>query len=122
MKDLNAVTWLEFSGAAANTSTVTGAAVDMGDYVGNVSIMQHVQTVTGTAPTLDGHIEDSPDGSTDWQDITGATWTQVTAADNTAIRVSTRTGRLHWRYVGTIAGTTPSFTMAVLAVAENHRQ
>lgn len=103
----------------AKTSTATGAAVDIRDYHGRVKVIQDVGAVSGTDPTLDGKIQDSADGSTDWQDVAGATFTQVTASTNhQAIGVDTRKARRYIRYVGTIGGTTPSFTMDVVLAGE----
>lgn len=98
---------------ATSTSTVTGAAVDMIRGDGRCFAIQTVGTVSGTTPTLDGKIQESADGSTGWTDVTGATFTQVTASTNLQVISFTRTKRF-LRYVGTIAGTTPSFALAVV--------
>ncbi len=101
------------------TSTVTGAAVDLNGYIGGLEIYQSVGTVSGTSPTLDGKIQDSADGSTGWADISGETWTQVTASDaNQAITISADSAKRYIRYVGTIAGTTPSFDLAVIGYGQ----
>lgn len=98
------------SDIAARTSTVTGSAVDIRDYTGRIKVLQLVGTVSGTSPTLDGKIQDSADGSTGWADVTGATFTQVTASNSSqSIGVDTRACKRYIRYVGTIAGTSPSF-------------
>lgn len=103
----------------AKTATVTGAAVDIRDYTGSLKVIQDVGTVSGTTPTLDGKIQDSADGSTGWADVTGATFTQVTASDSQqAIGLDTRACKRYVRYVGTIAGTTPSFNVAALFVGQ----
>ena len=74
--------------------------------------------VSGTTPTLDGKIQDSADGAT-FADVTGLTYTEVTVSTNAqAIQVDTRAVRRYVRYVGTIAGTTPSFAVCVHALAE----
>ena len=115
----NELTALELSPPAARTSTVTGSAVDLLGYKGRIKVSQEVGAVTGTSPTLDGKIQDSADGSTGWADVTGATFTQVTASTSLlSIGVDTRLAKRYIRYVGTIAGTTPSFTMAVNAVGQ----
>lgn len=112
--ELNAAS---LSNIAARTSTVTGSAVDLQGYQGKLKVMQNVGTVSGTTPTLDGKLQDSADGSTGWADVTGATFTQVTAADSLqSIGVDTRAVKRYVRYVGTIGGTTPSFTMGVTFV------
>jgi len=102
---------------ASNTSTLTGSSVDILDVDGPMLIVQQVGTVSGTTPTWDGKIQDSADGSTDWQDVTGATFTQVTASNKIhAIKLEASQVRRYIRYVGTIGGTsTPTFPVAVSA-------
>jgi hypothetical protein len=105
------------SNIAARTSTVTGSAVDVRAFTGNLLVIQGVGTVSGTTPTLDGKIQSSADGSSCWADISGATFTQVTASDNTqTIAVAADACLGYIRYVGTIAGTTPSFMVGVQAL------
>jgi len=107
------------SKADRETATVTGAAVLVNHYTGGLEIFQTVGTVSGTTPTLDGKIQDSADGSTGWADVTGATWTQVTASDaDQAIVVNVDSTKQYIRYVGTIAGTTPSFDLAVVGFGQ----
>lgn len=102
-------------GTGAQTATFNGSAVDLRDYVGNVLVIQETAAGTGTTPTLNGKVQDSDDGSTGWADITGATFTQVTTTGNIqGIAVSADSSRRFIRYVGTIGGTTPSFTMSCI--------
>lgn len=87
--------------SAANTAAATGSAVDLRGYEGAVEITQCKGAGTGT---LDGKIQDSADGSTDWQDVTGATFTQAgTGANTQAIALNANSVRRYIRYVGTIA-------------------
>lgn len=110
------------SGIAARTATVTGSAVDVRSYKGGLLIEQLVGVVSGTTPTLNGKIQTSADGSTGWVDITGATFAQVTATDSFLdIGINVRETLGYIRYVGTIAGTTPSFTMGVALLAQPER-
>lgn len=107
------------SDIAARTSTVTGSAVDIRDYVGRIKVLQLVGTVSGTSPTLNGKIQDSADGSTGWADVTGATFTEVTASNSSqSIGVDTRACKRYIRYVGTIAGTSPSFMVGASFVGK----
>lgn len=86
--------------SAANTAAATSAAVDLIDYDGPVLVVQNHGTGTGT---LDGKIQDSADGSTDWQDVSGLTFTQVTTTANTQkIAFNAKSVRRYVRYVGTI--------------------
>lgn len=86
--------------SAANTAAATSTAVDLIDYEGPVLVVQNHGTGTGT---LDGKIQDSADGSTDWQDVSGLTFTQVTTTANTQkIAFNAKGVRRYVRYVGTI--------------------
>ena len=116
------ITVATFSPPAARTSTVTATGVDIAQYVGRLAITQHVGTVSGTSPTLDGKLQESSDNST-WSDISGATFTQVTAS--TAIQtiyIQTRATKRYIRYVGTIGGTSPSFGLAVTIQGQKQTQ
>lgn len=102
------------------TTTVTGSAVDLLSADGRCFAVQQVGTVTGTSPTLAGKIQESADGSTNWADISGATFTTVSTTDNVQAISFDRTLR-YVRYVGTIGGTSPSFPVAVL-IGEQKKQ
>lgn len=97
------------------TSTATGTGVDTFGY-NDAMVALEVGAVSGTSPTLDVKIQDSADNST-FADVTGLTFTQVTASNNSQVlRVSglnTSTRRRYLRAVGTIGGTTPSFAFGV---------
>jgi len=120
--DINSpLTQTSVSGIAARTSTVTATGVDISGYKGGLIVQQLVGVVSGTTPTLDGKLQGSPDNST-WTDISGATFTQVTATDSfQKIGVDARVVGKYLRYVGTIAGTTPSFTMGVVLLGQKER-
>lgn len=112
------LTAVELSPPAARTSTVTGTGVDVSRYKGVLKVTQQVGTVSGTTPTLDGKIQDSANDST-YADVTGYTFTQVTASTNLqSLGVDTRNVRQYVRYVGTIAGTSPSFGLAVSFIGQ----
>lgn len=117
-------TLVEVLAPLARTSTANGTAVDVQQYIGQMKFILTSTAGTGTTPTLDVKLQGSADGSTGWADITGATFTQVTdAADaSEAIGVVIDGSPRYVRAVATIAGTTPSFTCAVLAVGlqQNH--
>lgn len=100
------------------TSTVNGSSVDTLGYNSAAFILE-VGAVSGTSPTLDVKIQESADGSTGWTDVSGATFTQVTAANNSQIlRVEdlNNTRKRYLRAVATIAGTSPSFALACEAL------
>lgn len=107
---------------AARTATLTTAAVDIRTYKGGFILQQLVGVVSGTTPTLDGKWQTSADGSTGWADISGATYTQVTATDSfQKIGIVENQTLGYIRYVGTIAGTTPSFTFGVVVLGAKER-
>jgi len=104
---------------AAKTTTFNGTAFDATDYEGDAKIIQAVGVVSGTTPTLDGKVQSSATSGGTYADIAGATFTQVTATSNVqAINVRVSEASAFLRYVGTIGGTTPSFTMGVLFVGK----
>lgn len=121
--DINGpLTLTSVSAIAARTSTVTSSAVDVRSYKGGLVVEQLVGAVSGTTPSLDGKIQTSADGSTGWADISGATFTQITASDSfLKIGFDVRDTLGYIRYVGTIAGTTPSFTMGVALLGQKER-
>lgn len=117
--DMNSeLTYGVLSAPDVETSTVTGTGVDLKDYIGSLKVTQDVGTVGGTTPTLDGKIQESDDNST-FTDVTGLAFTQVTATGNQqSIAVDTRAVKRYIRYVGTIAGTAPTFDMGVSLVGK----
>lgn len=90
------------SNAASQAATVTGAAVNLMtlDFDGQIEVTQNIGAVTGS---ITGKLQESADGSTGWTDIAGATFTTVSAADNTQ-RITLVAGSTagYIRYVGTI--------------------
>lgn len=120
--DINGpLTQTSVSAIAARTATVTATGIDISGYNGGIIVQQLVGVVSGTTPTLDGKLQSSPDNST-WSDISGATFTQVTATDNfQKIGIQVPAAARYLRYVGTIAGTTPSFTMGVVLLGQKAR-
>jgi hypothetical protein len=119
MRDLkNSLSISQVSAPASKTATFQSSAIDLRGLVGQALFRQNVGTVTGTTPTLDGKIQTSVDGSTGWTDVTGAAYTQVTASNNQqSLLVDVRSVKRYARYSGTLAGTSPNYTMAVDMVA-----
>lgn len=114
----NELTYTTHSEIAARTSTLTTTGLDITQYKGSLVIRQLVGTVSGTSPTLDGKIQHSTDNSA-WSDYSGATYTQVTASNSSqTVSIDTRAAYKYIRYVGTIAGTSPSFTMGIQIVGQ----
>lgn len=110
----------ELAVSGARTATFTGTAIDISMYQGDLKVILDSAAGTGTTPTLDGKVQtgDQSDGS-DAADVSGAVFTQVVAAaSKQSIGVDTRGCKKYVRFVGTIAGTTPSFNFAVVAVGQ----
>lgn len=107
--------------AAARTATANGSGLDMVTTVTGrhkpfltermYKAIVSCGTVSGTTPTLDLKIQESDDNS-NWSDITGATFTQLTAAGREEIHF--KSNKRYIRAVATIGGTTPSFTFSVV--------
>lgn len=107
---------IQVSAPAASTSTRTGSGVDIKNYDGQLTFVLDNGTTSGTTPTLDGKIQDSADNSS-FADVTGATFAQLTAAGIKTLVMEKNAFRRYIRYVGTIGGTTPSFTHGVTMIA-----
>lgn len=115
-KDLKGqLTASKMNGTSPRTATFNSTSVDTQQYEGDLLVTEDVTTVSGTTPTLDGKIQDSADDSS-YTDVSGYTFTQRTATGAPAtVKVDKRKVRRYIRYVGTIAGTTPSFALSVVA-------
>ena len=101
------------------TSSTNGSSADMITGDGPCFAIQQVGAVSGTSPTLAGKIQESADGST-WSDISGATFTSVTASTNNQCIAFQRAQR-YLRWVGALGGTSPSYAVAVI-VSEQKKQ
>lgn len=93
------------------SATVFGSGMNFGIDGGQMFAIQMLGAVSGTSPTLNGKLQESDDNSS-WSDIAGATFTQEITSNRLQIINFTRT-KQYIRYVGTIAGTSPSFMLAV---------
>lgn len=119
----------ELSAIAARTATFTTGSLDRENFgrAREWVILQHVGTVSGTTPTLNTVIEHSDDGSTGWATVSygtggagtaNAAFTQTTASGLKELRVPEHANVKRFiRAVNTIGGTTPSFTMGLVAIA-----
>lgn len=116
--------------ALARTVTANGSAVDLASeasgqhqpFIGagpggrEFKAIVSVGAASGTTPTLDLKIQYSADGSTGWTDITDATFTQLTTTGRQEIHFVAP--ERYVRAVATIAGTSPSFTFAVILIGQ----
>ncbi len=101
--------------SAAITSTATSSTITPGS-IANVGTYAHtfnvvVTAVTGTTPTLDVAIEESPDNGTNWVRI--YEFPRITATGSYVTPKLRAQYGTRYRYVRTVTGTTPSFTMAL---------
>ncbi len=104
-----AITGIADVASAAITATATSSAIS--NSLGNgFQVTFPVTAVTGTSPTLDIRIEESFDGGTNW--VTLYEMQRITAAGSYNTPILRASGR-HIRYVRTIGGTSPSFTMSI---------
>lgn len=102
--------------SAARTASANSTTFDVGE--ADVLILYLSNTATsGTSPTLDVKMQDSPDGGTTWFDIAGTSATQVTSGTSSQILTATRKFARKVRCVITIGGTSPSFTCATWFLA-----
>lgn len=102
---------------AAATASANGSGVDMQDHIGaTLTALLFVGTVSGTSPTLDSKVQESSDNST-FTDVSGATFTQVTAS-NSSQQVLFKPTKRYVRVAHTIAGTSPSFTVGAMFLGQ----
>lgn len=107
--DLNPITSAAYT-ASGDSGILTGA--------GTIAMMRAFlvcTAVSGTNPTLDVVLEDSPDGST-WFNV--ATFARLTAAGSQALDI-TKAFAQRWHVKYTIGGSnTPTFTFGVWVMAK----
>lgn len=96
--------------SAAITTTQTSSAIS--NALGNGFQVNVVVTASsGTTPTMDVRVQESFDGGTNWETLYD--FQRITGNGSYNSPILRATGR-HIRYVRTVAGTTPSFTNAVV--------
>lgn len=111
----------DVASAAITTTTTTasiapGSIANIGTYANEFNII--VTAVSGTTPTMDVGVEESMDNGTNWKRIYDfPRITSTGAYTSPALRAHAGT---RYRYVQTIAGTTPSFTRTVNRVQLSH--
>ena len=95
------------------TATGNGTGVDTQGY-NDAMVVLEVGTVSGTSPTLAVKMQESDDNSS-FTDISGATFTTVTASNSSQVLRLAELNVSKKRYVravATIGGTSPSFDFA----------
>lgn len=100
----------------AITASGGGTGVDLANGEVSTQAVLMVGAVSGTTPTLDVKMQESDDNAT-WTDIAGATFTEVTAADQEQ-RIRFLRSKRYCQAYATVGGTTPSFDVAVEILAQ----
>lgn len=87
--------------SAANTAAATSSWIDVMQFNGDLLFVQQIGAVTGS---IAGKIQDADDNSgTNSADVTGATFTSVSSANNVQTLAVRKTRVRRWvRYVGTV--------------------
>jgi hypothetical protein len=109
---------IEVLAPVRRAATATGSAIDLRDYVGDVKFVLSTSAGGGADHTLDVKLTECATSGGNYTDISGAEFAQVTnAADSTeAISISADSTARYVKAVATIAGTEPTFDMALVAV------
>lgn len=103
---------------ATRTSTTTGSGIDIQAARGSLAVIL-ASTAMSSGDTNDVKLQDSADNSTDWTDIPGASFTQITAAAASVQKIAVQADvvRRYIRAVSTYGGDgTPSSTFSVVAL------
>ena len=105
----------------AATVTANRTAVDLRDYTGGGLFILSALNNSGTTPTLDVKLQDSPDNST-FTDVPGGAFTQVTtgAGSTQILGLNMDTLQRYVRVVDTLTGTSPNTTRSVAFIG--HKQ
>lgn len=101
---------------AKTTSFTSTTTPDVGQ-IRDLVVFCRVTAASGTTPTLDIDVQDSPDLV---NFFTARSFPQITAAGSFRLEIGNIIGRAI-RIDVTIGGTTPSFTFEVIAVANPQR-
>ncbi|SRR6266566_4630287 len=102
---------------ATRTASWSGTGMDFTTGNGPCCAVQIVGAVSGTLPTMDTRLQESPDGA-GWANITGANFAQVIASSDLQRIQFTRT-QPFLRVFSVVAGTLPSFPVAVILWQSN---
>jgi hypothetical protein len=98
----------------ALTATTNGAAVDVSEYQG--ICLLHLNAGAANAGTVTTKIQHSEDGSTNWEDVTGAAFTAVaTTASAQTLKINADKLRKYVRVVDTFVTATSISRSVTLA-------
>ena len=112
----DAVQVLSLAPAAAYTTTTNGTGVDISQYSGQIAFVLEAAAGTGTSPTNAIKIQHSDDNSTFVDANIAFTGLTTVASRQKVVAVGDNLKR-YIRSVQTIGGTTPSYTLAIVALA-----
>ena len=107
-------------GADSRSASANGSSFDLqgsNDAEGEAIVILDSEAGSGASPTLDVKLQESANDS-DWSDISGATFTQVTdgGAGFEKISINTNDTERYLRAVATLGGTSPVFVFGVSLV------
>jgi hypothetical protein len=104
------------------SGTNNGSALDMINGDDRCFAIQMAGAVGGSSPTLSGKIQESDTTTSgDFADISGATFTQVSAASNVQCITFSRTKR-YLRYVGTVGGSSTPTVLTSVFIGQQKKQ
>lgn len=110
--------------AAANNAAVTatgdGSEVDMSDAAGPINLILSIGAVTGTSPTLSVTVKSAPNSGGTYAAVPEGTLFSLTSSDANSVKVIVLPQNVNGflKISWTAGGTTPSFTVAPLFVAQ----
>ncbi len=101
---------------AVIATSVTGAGVDLSSVGVDCFGIQNIGTVSSTSVSLAGKFQEATTATGTYADITGATFAALTSTTGSLIVNTVKFLRTQpfVRYVGTIAGTTPTIALDVV--------
>jgi hypothetical protein len=124
MSHFRGITIIALAAAARlTTGANNGSAVDLKPYAGKAKLVLNANATEAADNTLNVKVQDSANGTDDWQDVTGWAFAQVTnaAASLQVKEVDIDKCRRYIRVVRTVAGSTPQAACSVELVAKLHR-
>ncbi len=102
------------STGVSTNANAAGVSVDLSSNVSNiVSAILVVGNAAGTSPTGDFKMQESTDGSSNWTDVTGGAFTQVTTSNQVQV-IGFKPTKRYMRCTGTVGGTNPVLETTVL--------
>ena len=121
---LNELTLSQLDAMAAHTATLTGAAFDTQQYVGEIVFVLQSGLGTGNADnTLNAKLQHCATSGGSYTDVPGAAFPQVsTAAAYLPIAVDKRALHRFVKFDDVIAGTTPSFVFGTSVIGRKQVQ